>query len=215
MPEWPEADWTHSPEGHDTDGGWEKVDKESAGQAFVLLDLLSQDLAPLEADVHGWTESDRQALGVAQDFNWVSRLLVPPEAVSAENRMEHMELMATFRAALPFAEAERKWLLDDHHREALGRHIGEQKWFEVIRHSEASLVSDGIIRVVRGRDLLQRWWSWRREAGEYAGQGSLDQARYALEGVIGLMAPELGLPETYVALHRAQGEKPPSPETPS
>lgn len=212
MSQYPEADWTHSPEGHDIDGGWDRIDKENAGQAFVLLNLLSQDLVPLESDAHGWTNADRSALAVTQDFNWVSRLLVPPESVSAENRMEHMELMATFRAALPFAEGERKWLLDDHHRGTQGEHIGHPAWNEVIRHSEVSLVSAGIMRVVHGRDLLQRWWSWRREVGKYASQGSLDQARSALEGVIGLLAPELGLPEAYVEL-RASGDRSPEPPT--
>jgi hypothetical protein len=71
-------------------------------------------------------------------------------------------------------------------------------------------MSAGIRRVIHGRDLLQRWWSWRRETGEYAGQGSLDQARDALEGVIELIAPELGLPETYVALRATGDDQPPA-----
>jgi hypothetical protein len=200
---WPETDWTHSPEGHNTDGPWGKVDKEIAGLGRELLDLLSQDLTSLQADVHGWTEPDSRALGITQEFDWLARLLVPPEAVSAEHRMENIELMAAFRAALPFAEAERKWLLDDDCGNP-GYDIATPRWVEAVGHSEVSLVSAGVVHVVHGRDLLQRWWSWRRETGEYAGQGSLDQARFALEGIIGLMAPELGLPETYQVLRAVE-----------
>lgn len=204
---WAKEDWTHSPENHDTDGPWGNVDKEIAGLGRELLGLLSQDLAPLGADAHGWTEPDSRALGITQEFDWLARLLIPPEVVSAEHRMENIELMATFRAALPFAEAERKWLLDDYHPGERGASVGDPRWAELIRQREVSLVSAGVSRVVHGRDLLQRWWSWRREAGEYADQGSLDQARYALEGIVGLMAPEIGLPEPYVALRSVEGDR--------
>jgi hypothetical protein len=199
---WPEADWTHSPESHDTDGDWGKVDKEIGGVAHHLLDLLSQDVAPLEADVHGWTQADSYALGLTQEVDWLARLLVPPDAVSADHRMEFIELMATFRAALPFAEAERNWLLDEHRFDDEPGGPGspcDERWLEIARKSETQLVSAGLSRVVHGRDLLQRWWSWRRETGEYAGQESLGHARDALRGIIGLVAPELGLPETSVA----------------
>jgi hypothetical protein len=209
MSEWPEADWSHSSEGHDTDGDWNKVEKETASAAFTLLELLSQDLAPLETDASGWTEADSRALGATQEFDWLARLLVPPDAVSAEHRMENMELMATFRAALPFAEAERNWLLDDHRLdEGRSGSPGTEPWIAIARKSETSLMSSGIVRVVRGRDLLERWWAWRRETGEYAGQGSLDQARSALEGVIGLLAPELGLPAPYLALRSPEHAQP-------
>jgi hypothetical protein len=197
----PEADWSHSPEDHDTDGGWEKIDKNVASLAFRLLDMLSQDLAPLEVDAHGWTEADRQAFGLAQEMDYLARMVVPPETASVEHRVDYMATIAGFRTALPFAEAERRWLFDedcDIPVELSASH--DEAWFESARRQEEELVSAGVVRVVRGRDLLQRWWSWRRETGEYAGQGSLNQARSALKGVIGLMAPELGLPETYEAL---------------
>lgn len=64
-----------------------------------------------------------------------------------------MELMTTFRAALPFAEAERKWLLDDFHDDEQGAGIGEPRWSEVVRRSEISLISAGLSRVVHGRDF--------------------------------------------------------------
>ena len=45
----------------------------------------------------------------------------------------------------------------------------------------------GVRRVVSGRDLMRRWIAWRREAGEYEGQGSHDQARDALRTMQELM----------------------------
>jgi hypothetical protein len=199
----PEADWSHSPQDHDTDGGWENLDKTVASLAFRLLDVLSQDLSSLETDAHGWTDPDKRAFGLAQEIDSLARLVVPPETVSVENRVTYMATMATFRTSLPFTEAERRWLFDEGCELP---NLHEDAWFESARGTDEELVSAGVVRVVHGRDLLQRWWSWRREIGEYAGQGSLDQARSALEGVIGLLAPESGLPETYVVLRSGEDE---------
>lgn len=204
MPQWPEADWAHDPE-HDPEDTleYDRIDKTIGGRAHELLDALSQDVTALESDIHGWTEADAKALSLAQETDWLSRLLVPPDTVSPDARVDFMTLMMAFRTALPLAEAERDWLLDGHRfsdKPPVVPDIGTPDWLELSRRSEVQLVSAGLSRMVHGRDLLQRWWSWRREVGEYAGQGSLDQARDALENIIGLLAPELGLPETYATL---------------
>ena len=67
-------------------------------------------------------------------------------------------------------------------------------------HSDASLVSlasctDAIFCNAGGHG---------GEKPANAGQGSLDQVRYSLEGIIGLMAPKLGLPEAYEALRAGE-----------
>jgi hypothetical protein len=203
-------DWAHDPDNDPNDTlEYHKIDKTVGRLAYKLLDALSQDITALESDSHGWTEADAESLSLAQETDWLSRLLVPPDTVSPDARVDFMKELVSFRTALPLAEAERDWLLDGYRPGKTGEslNIASPEWRETTRKSENQLVSAGISRVVYGRDLLQRWWSWRRETGEYAGQGSLDQARYALEGVIGLIAPELGLPEAYVALRATGGDQ--------
>jgi hypothetical protein len=191
-------DWSHDEQdapGYDVE--WDKIDKEVGGYTYDLLDVLSQDTAQLEADVHGWTEIDRRGLELTFQVDWGSRILVPPAATSARMRMEFMETMATWRASLPFSEAERKWLLDDS-GDGKGMRDYEPAWLDEVRTNEREVISAGLIRVISGRDLLQRWWSWRRQVGEYAGQASLDQACEALADLTGMLTPELGLPQNYL-----------------
>jgi len=49
-----------------------------------------------------------------------------------------------------------------------------------IRKQRFEVFSGGMHRVVKGRDLMRRWWSWRRETDEFEGQGSLEQAKVAI-----------------------------------
>ena len=215
MSEWPEFDWAHDPDNDPEETFSENIDKEVAGLAYRLLDSLSQDVTALEGDVHGWTVADEEAVNLTWETDWLARLVVPPKTVPDEARTDFVELMVSFRTALPFTEAERNWLLDGNRNPDRVPHYevgaeGSASWRELASQSEDEVMSAGIRRVIHGRDLLYRWWSWRREAGEYAVQGSLDQARSALERVIGLLAPELGLPETYVALRGKEGNPPAS-----
>jgi hypothetical protein len=215
MSEWPEWDWAHDPDNDPDETFGENIHKEVGDLAYRLLDVLSQDVTRLEADVHGWTEADKKGVDLAWETDWLARLVVPPKPVSDIARTDFVMLMGSFRMALPWTEAERRWLLDgyDFPNSALDTYDmrGDDGWREFANQSEAEVMSAGIRRIIRGRDLLQHWWSWRRETGEYEGQGSLEQARESLGGVIALLSPELGLPESYVNLRQARGDEPFSP----
>lgn len=197
-----ETDWSYDPTCDDADIEYAGYDKLVGKAAYQLLDLLSQDTTGVEGDEHGMTTSDYSALHGAFEVDWLGRLLVPPATTLLDNRIAYIERMASLRTAMPFSEAERGWFFDEH---GGGDSIN---WFEVARNSEVQLVSAGLSRIAHGRDLLQRWWSWRRETGEYTGQGSLNQARRALAGITELLAPELGLPETYLTLRTVDDEQP-------
>jgi hypothetical protein len=99
-----------------------------------------------------------------------------------------------YRVALPFDETERAWLYDAYEA-AWG-----PKCIQRIRAQEARVMSAGLRRVVVGRDLMRRWWAWRRETDEYAGQGGLDAAREGLRAIVEAVAPDLDLPTPYLAL---------------
>jgi hypothetical protein len=180
-----------------------EYDKIVGELAVHSLDYLSRDITGLEADGHGWTEIDYGALRNIYEADWLERLLVPPATTPLENRITFNERMASLRQALPFSETERQWLFDDpdSKRRKTDAFYGiNPQYVEAVRRSEVQFVSAGLYRVVHGRDLMQRWWSWRRETGEYADGAGLNQARESLKGLIELIAPELGLPESYTAL---------------
>jgi hypothetical protein len=196
-------DWSYIEYDPDPDIPFHQYDKDVGELAVRSLDYLSRDITGLDADEHGWTEIDYDALRNIHEADWLERLLVPPATTPLENRITFNEQMASLRQALPFSDAERQWLFDDpdRNRSKTGAHWGiDPKYIEAVRQSETQLVSAGLSRVVHGRDLIQRWWSWRRATGEYADGAGLNQARQSLKGIIELLVPELGLPESYAVL---------------
>ena len=103
-------------------------------------------------------------------------------------------MLLRLHGAMPFDEVERDWLFEAHDETQGPNSI------TLIRRREATIVSGGLRRVVQGRDLIRRWWSWRRETDEFSGQGSLDQARDALRDLVVAHCDDPELPESYLAL---------------
>jgi hypothetical protein len=174
------------------------IDGSLAGDAAEILDYLSVSLDdPTD-------EPDYFALESLLNIEWLLPLLVPEHpSVVGEGQGRLGRFLVAFHTSLPFSEAERAWLLEANSQYKGGPELSIPTF---ISGQEDRIVAGGVRQVVRGRDLIQRWLAWRREDGEYADEGSLDQARSALAGVIGLLAPKLGLPESYVALHGTEEE---------
>jgi|ERR1700733_290841 len=168
---------------------------EVGGSASIFLERLCFDMADQAVDMHGWTEHDYSALDYLEEVHFPSRAIVPPETTSTEDRLKCSRLLTSLWSALPFAEAERLWLLEGSKPTEPG--MGS---YAEIRASEATLVSDGITRVIHGRDLMHRWWLWRRELDAYSDGAGLHQARESLAGITKLLTPGLGLPESYTKL---------------
>lgn len=169
--------------------------------AHETLNALCADVTAMPTDEHGWTRADYKGLHVVTQVDYLGRILMPPATTSPDTLAKLAGSMVTLRTALPFSEAERNWLYDDPDGKADTAGSEEDiEYDDVVRQSSVRLVSAGLHRVVHGRDLMQRWWSWRRATGEYADGAGLNQARESLKGLIELLAPELGLPESYTAL---------------
>jgi hypothetical protein len=117
--------------------------------------------------------------------------------------------------SLPFDEAERNWLLSGVYEFVDNWQISldTKRPAQQVGRQTDKLLSAGQYQEVRGRDLLDRWWSWRRETGEYADGAGLNQARESLKGLIELISPELDLPESYTALQRLPNPEAQSPES--
>lgn len=126
-----------------------------------------------------WDEDDVDAFEDLAELDIGRRFIEPEPGLDGSKIGELHRSFQQLFAAVPFTEAERRWMYeprtDRRHERGLEELIG----------STAEIRDAGLLRVVSGRDLARRWWAWRRECDEFAGQGSLDEARNAL-GIIGL-----------------------------
>jgi hypothetical protein len=167
------------------------------------------------SDLDSWGQADTIGL-----TSWLAlerelqTFPLPSELDIDRQRLPFGRLTARLHGALPYSEAERQWLMNAEPPDPLRLltpPIDHQTIVEVqSRHHErylgleARMVSAGLIHIVSGRDLMRRWLSWRSETDEYTGQGSLDQAREALAGLIKLVTPDETLPSSYLSLRRSQ-----------
>lgn len=144
-----------------------------------------------------WLRGDHEAFWDVIDFeHYVDEEQgLPSDAPPDVRRDLHRDLSA-WRAALPFSEAERRLVLDAYDYSS----IGELASVIRRRYKEEEVVDAGIRHVIRGRDLVHQWWAWRREMDEFAGQGSLAQAKGALIRFSGRLMPPEKLPDIYFDL---------------
>lgn len=171
--------------------------------ANKALDALCVDLAKLPSDEQGWTKADSYALSHLAEVEVMAETMVPPESTPLDNRQLANQHVRSLRNALPFGGAERWWLLRDRFAEIRQSDFGpaDKEYTEPIKTAADELVSEGLHQVVRGRVLLGRFWSWRREVGEFSGGEGLASARESLAGMVELFRPGLELPRAY-ALRR-------------
>jgi hypothetical protein len=170
--------------------------------AYDFLYDLCYDVPTVPEEGRGrWIKSDKWAF-----HNWRSMEEHIPAALS-EPGLDATQVenvigsLTDIHVALPYDEAERSWLSAAYceaYDEAGAASIG------VIRQRQAEeIMAGGLRRVIDGRDLMRRWWAWRRQTNEFTGQGSLSIARQALRSLIETVAPsELAAADT--AIEHAQ-----------
>ncbi len=164
-----------------------------------LLDYLcdgtfNQPNVPLHIDDFMATDYLQQLEGYAEG------LYEPLVALdgSYERLTDYEGQWRRFQAALPLSEPEFQWFMSIPNLYSTDTAAElEQK----IGYQVGTIVSAGIHKVVSGRELLGRWVSWRRETGDFAGQGTLDVARDSLAELVEIVVPGTPLPKSYVALH--------------
>jgi hypothetical protein len=93
--------------------------------------------------------------------------------------------LAAYHDALPFSAAERR-ALAMRCSTMNERPVVEER----LRLEAATMTESGLRRVVQGGDLVRRWWSWRRQTDEFAGQGSADLAHRALGDIAWRFMPK-------------------------
>jgi hypothetical protein len=183
------------PMGNESGHPYGSSGEEIGGLARHMLDLFSQDIDP----AHGYHD-DAEALSFLLDIDAHRHHIRATGEVSMEEMEEFDQHWKALDAALPITGPERSWLAmrfvwgTDPYYDSVAKDLGGQ---------EAEIVSGGIRRVLRGDDLLKRWIDWRRQAGDYANQGTLDLAREALRGIVEkLVLYEDALPPSYVILRQ-------------
>jgi hypothetical protein len=99
-----------------------------------------------------------------------------------------------FHTTLPFTEAERHWLVFTMY--VSGEAYSSQAAHESTETGEVGRLvrttyDAGRFREIRGRDLLDAWWAWRRDVFEFEEQGGIDYAREALRGMAEILVPQV------------------------
>lgn len=151
-----------------------------ATRRWLLSDYLEFNAA---LDVAYWADEEVQGGLELRDQDG--------DTSSREGGMALNDHLNGLHTALPFTEAERHWLVftayiiggDENHR-----FLEDTARFIRARTSELRYDA-GHIREIRGRDLLDSWWAWRRDILEFEGQGGIDSARDSLRGIVDILLP--------------------------
>jgi hypothetical protein len=159
-------------------------------------------------DQEGWQKADAHAFGSWAILELRAESLAIPISLDIERRREFRQSWQAFHAALPFDEAEGDWLWKNYVRRSPWKADSYVEMSALIADddSEAEIVSAGIRRVVKARELASRWVPWRSGSGAYEGQEAVALARDALASIVLLTFPNLGLPKAY--LRRSTSHRP-------
>jgi len=172
---------------HPRRGQFGDIALEVSDFAGDLIEFFSGEPTPLPADSAAMPMEDNKALGHWLAMESIVPIIDAPEELGGDLYKRAYDALLRFHVALPFSEAEREWLSKISARRASDESSQPGDLPRVIERQESRVMMAGIQRVISGRDLMRRWVAWRRETDEYAGQGSLAQARDALFDLRSLM----------------------------
>jgi hypothetical protein len=157
---------------------------------YITLEALEAMVEPPASDgSRRWVGSDYNTLDAVCSLELNLRYFGLPNSSSDEVVDGLHGFLDRWHSALPFDEPERTAVYDLHLKSSdnLIMDANAPSLAELLRDTELELMSSGVRRAVRGRDLLQRWWEWRRGVGAFEGQGRDEEATKAL----GLMTARL------------------------
>jgi hypothetical protein len=107
-----------------------------------------------------------------------------------------------FHTCLPFSEGERHWLI---HTMFIDSELATQRITHVgrVRQQTEGTWDAGHFRSVRGSDLLNTWWAWRRDVFEFENGGMIDYATGALRGIAYILVPNMPQVASYEPMRSA------------
>jgi hypothetical protein len=156
------------------------VGRRAVGVLAGLLEPVSE-LVSSEEGLVVWSGDDFRVFEHLTELETGIRLIEPhPDKVDGGDIADLHRAFGRFHVALPLSEAERLWLFDPlkirrYEKGEPGIHEPE-----TLLGVAEEVTSAGIKQVIQGSEVVRRLSAWRREQDEFAGQGTLDEAREAL-----------------------------------
>jgi hypothetical protein len=136
-----------------------------------------------------WLNVDSHSYLAAFEFeDAIDRWGLPGDLSDDEREAVGADL-SEWRSALPFTDAERRLILDvdaiagspEISRQIIGKTV---------------ILDDGEIKEASGRELMQRWWKWRRGVDQFKEGDGVERGRQAVYQFAGhLLGPHLPLIE--------------------
>jgi len=168
---------------------------------FITLEVLEAmaERPPTDGS-RRWVASDYNTLDAAVSLEGELRFFGLPNGSSNEVVDGLHGFVDEWHGALPFAEQERiaVYNLRLQSRSNIPPTVADAPTLpELLRTTELELIRSGVRKAVRGRDLLQRWWEWRRSVGEFEGQDSYEEATKALGRMTARLLERSVLPHAY------------------
>lgn len=157
------------------------------GQDAIRLFSILSEVPTHDNPPYKWDKADYDAYHIFTELDTGLRFLEPSPEVEGDEIGDLHRAFERLHMALPFSEAERHWL-----RERPRRY--EPDIAGAIWGQADEIMQDGLIRVVQGRELVRRWWAWRREVEEFAGQGALEETQQALGEIITTLVSDSNWP---------------------
>jgi hypothetical protein len=136
---------------------------------------------------------------------------VGTRVLSQASRHHLHDVVRDYHAALPLNLAELRWLMNEYAFSEQGLGLDRdtlEVWgpdtrpdieldcysptVEQLMMKSCEMIVQGKYKQVTGRVLIDRWWAWRRDSGEYRDLGTNEDARTALRG----LATMIGSPFT-------------------
>lgn len=186
------------PRGPFGDGGDDVGDRAIAVRA-VLLEDVPESLTESGGIRSVWSQDDFWAFENLLELETGVKFIDPPPDVDGGQIGDLHRTVARFHTALPLSEAERLWLFDP----TDGMDEKRQRTWDI--HKPESLlgvveevISGGIRQVIQGREVVRRLAAWRREADEFADQGTLDEACDALGEIATTLVTEENWPREHL-----------------
>jgi len=142
-----------------------------------------------------WPKSDWLAFERLRSLDkGVKFIEAAPEVDEGEIGDLH-RLFVRLHGALPFSEAEREWMWAPSQiaREEVRRAVPKM----LLRQGQEVIMSGGLQQVLQPEDLARRWLAWRRNTDEFAGSGSVHEARIALAALAETLVIEPKLPREW------------------
>lgn len=114
-------------------------------------------------------------------------------SLEPRDERQWMENLEGFHINLPFSESERIWVLVFNSSIAPFQFArgDEDELVDAVASDEIALSSSGVEVTRSGQDLVDSWWDWRRQVGQFEHQRSVDEVRLALEGMVNILTPRL------------------------